>query len=244
MSSALDKMVPVFTGSNWQQWHTSMQAYLWAQGQWFIYSTTQPADSHDDQNNWDDNTKRVLGNITLHLALSIQVTVTNLTTIKEVWDYLKKSFGAPSIGSAYAELSKLLSMTIPASSHPTPTIMKMLSHLTYLKDAGFDFLAPMQTMIILCKLPPTMEVIAQILSQTLLDEIKNLKPEGIIKATTLSFEQKGTTRSSGKGPQANKLSAVKHKPADPRFAQQQQQGRSNSGASRNAPAQGQGGCTR
>ena len=22
MSSALDKMVPVFTGSNWQQWHT------------------------------------------------------------------------------------------------------------------------------------------------------------------------------------------------------------------------------
>jgi len=245
MSSALDKMVPVFTGSNWQQWHTSMQAYLWAQGQWFVYSTTQPADGHNDRNNWDDSTKRALGNITLRLAPSMQVAVADLTMVKEVWDYLKKSFGAPSIGSAYTELSKLLSTTIPAGSHPAPAITKMLSHFTYLKDAGFDFPAPVQTMIILCKLPPTMEVVAQILSQTLPDEIKNLKPEGIVKAATLSFEQKGATRGGGKGPQANKLSAVKRKPADPKFAQQQQQqqGGSNGGASGNAPAQGQGGRT-
>ena len=54
-------------------------------------------------------------------------------------------------------------------------------------------------MIILCKLPPTMEVVAQILSQTSPDEIKNLKPEGIVKAATLSFEQKGTTRGVGGG---------------------------------------------
>ena len=99
----------------------------------------------------------------------------------------------------------------------------MLSHFTYLKDAGFNFLAPVQIMIILCKLPPTMEVVAQILSQMSPDEIKNLKPEGIVKAATLSFEQKGATHGGGKGPQANKLSAVKRKPADPKFAQQQQQ---------------------
>jgi len=248
MSSALDKMVPVFTGSNWQQWHTSMQAYLRAQGQWFVYSTTQPADGHDNHNNWDDSTKRALGNITLHLAPSIQVAVADLTTVKEVWDYLKKSFSAPSIGSAYPELSKLLSTTIPAGCHPAPAITKMLSHFTYLKDAGFDFPAPVQTMIILCKLPPTMEVVAQILSQMSPDEIKNLNPEGIVKAAMLSFEQKGATRGGGKGPQANKLSTVKCKPADPKFTQQQQQqqqqGGSNGGVSGNAPAQGQGGHTR
>ena len=203
MSSALDKMVPVFTGSNWQQWHTSMQAYLRAQGQWFVYSTTQPADGHDDRNNWDDSTERALGNITLRLAPSIQVAVADLTTVKDVWDYLKKSFGAPSISSAYTELSKLLSTTIPAGSHPAPAITKMLSHFTYLKDAGFDFPAPVQTMIILCKLPPTMEVVVQILSQMSPDEVKNLKPEGIVKAATLSFEQKGASCSGGKGPQAN-----------------------------------------
>ena len=70
-------------------------------------------------------------------------------------------------------------------------------------------------MIILCKLPPTMEVVAQILSQTPSDEIKNLKPDGIVKSTTLSYEQKGATSrgTRSNNPQANKLSTVKRKPA-------------------------------
>jgi len=116
-----------------------MQAYLRAQGQWFIYSTTQPTDGHNDRKDWDDSTERALGNITLHLAPSIQVAVSELTTVKEVWDHLKKNFGTPSIGSAYAELSRLLAMNIPTSSHPAPTITKLLSHFTYLKDTGFEF---------------------------------------------------------------------------------------------------------
>jgi len=128
MSSTVDKMVPVFTGSNWQQWHTAMQAYLWAQGQWYVYVSTQPADSHDYRKEWDDNTERALGNITLRLAPLIQVAVSDLMTVKEVWDHLKKNFGAPSIGSAYAELSKLLATTIPAGSHPALAITKVLSH--------------------------------------------------------------------------------------------------------------------
>ena len=66
MSSALDKMVPVFTGSNWQQWHTAMQAYLRAQGQWFVFSTPHPADEFDS---WDKNNEKALGNITLRVLL-------------------------------------------------------------------------------------------------------------------------------------------------------------------------------
>ena len=87
----------------------------------------------------------------------------------------------------------------------------MLSHFTYLKDAGFDFPAPVQAMIILCKLPPTMEVIAQILSQTAPSEIRNLKPDGIVKAATLSFEQKGASHGVGsKAPQVHNVPALYH----------------------------------
>ena len=245
MSSALDKMVPIFTGSNWQQWCTAMQAYLRAQGQWFVYGTAHPNEDHDT---WDKHNEKALGNITLQVSPSIQVAVLHLTTVKEVWDHLKENYSAPSIGSAYAKLSQLLSTTIPTGSHSAPTIMKMLSHFAYLKDAGFEFPANVQVMVILCKLPPTMEVVAQILSQTSPSKIKMLKPDSIIKVATLSFKQKGTSHGSGKAPQANKLSTVKCKQADPKFAQQQQQapkpqqqqGRSNGGGSRNAPAQGQG----
>ncbi|KIM50036.1 hypothetical protein SCLCIDRAFT_1189589, partial [Scleroderma citrinum Foug A] len=194
---------------------------------------------------WDENNEKALGNITLHVSPSIQTAIADLATVKEVWEHLKENYGAPSIGSAYAKLSRLLTTTIPAGSHPAPAITKMLSHFAYLKDAGFKFPANMQVMIILCKLPPTMEVVAQILSQTSPSEIKSLKPDGIVKVETLSFEQKGTSRGTGsKAPQANKLSAVKCKQVDPKFAQQQQQGRSNGSGSGNTPAQGQGGCNR
>ncbi|KIM59847.1 hypothetical protein SCLCIDRAFT_49633, partial [Scleroderma citrinum Foug A] len=140
---------------------------------------------------WDEHNEKVLGNITLRVSPSIQVAISHLTMVKEVWEHLRENYGTPSIRNAYAKLSHLLSTTIPASSHPAPMITKMLSHFTYLKDTGFEFPANMQAMVILCKLPPTMEVVAQILSQTSPSEIKTLKPDGIVKAATLSFEQKG-----------------------------------------------------
>ena len=154
-----------------------MQAYLRAQGQWFVHSTAWPADETD---HWDKHNEKALSNITLRV---------------------KDNYSLPSISSAYAELNHFLTMTIPTGSHPAPPITKMLSHFTYLKDAGFDFPAPVQAMIILHKLPPTMEVAAQILSQTAPSEIRNLELDGIVKAATLSFEQKGASRGgSGKAP--------------------------------------------
>ncbi|KIM61335.1 hypothetical protein SCLCIDRAFT_25962 [Scleroderma citrinum Foug A] len=182
MSSALDKM-----------------AYLRAQSQWFVFGTPCPA---DETESWDKHNEKVLSNITLHVSPSIQTTIADLTTVKEVWDHLKENYGTPSISSAYAKLSWLLTMSIPAGSHPTPAITKMLSHFTYLKDTSFKF--------------PTNV-------QTLPSEVKTLKPDGIVKVVTLLFEQKGASHGSdSKAPQANKLSTVKHKQVDPKFAQQQQ----------------------
>ncbi|KIM54158.1 hypothetical protein SCLCIDRAFT_1155022 [Scleroderma citrinum Foug A] len=143
MSSTLDKMVLVFTSSNWQQWHTTMQAYLRAQGQWFIFMVHEPFPGFPMQSSpydsWDENNEKALGNITLHVSPLIQTAIADFATVKEVWDHLEENYGAPSSSSAYAKLSCLLMMTIPTGSHPVPVITKMLSHFAYLKDAGFEF---------------------------------------------------------------------------------------------------------
>ena len=100
----------------------------------------------------------------------------------------------------------------------------------------------MQTMILVAKLPPSMEVVAQLINQTKPADIKGLKPDEIITAATLAFEQCSQHSIAGGGHQANKLSTVKHKQADPKFAQQQQQAPrpqqqqgNGGGQSRNAP---------
>ena len=87
-------------------------------------------------------------------------------------------------------------------------------------------------MILVVKLPPSMEVVAQLINQMKPADIKGLKPDEIIAAATLAFEQRSQRSTAGNGHQANKLSAVKHKQADLKFAQQQQGG---GGQSRNAP---------
>ena len=78
-------------------------------------------------------------------------------------------------------------------------------------------------MILVAKLPPSMEVVAQLINQTKPADIKGLKPDEIIAAATLAFEQRSQRSTAGNGHHANKLSAVKRKQADLKFAQQQQQ---------------------
>ena len=164
-----------------------------------------------------------MGTITLRCTAPIKTQVAEKTTAKEIWDLLKESYGQPSVGSAHTELKKLLSTTIPSNSHPAPALRSIAANFAYLKEAGFEISLPMQTMILVAKLPPSMEVVAQLINQTKPADIKGLKPDEIIAVATLAFKQRSQRSTAGNGHQANKLSAVKHKQADPKFAQQQQQ---------------------
>ena len=164
-----------------------------------------------------------MGTITLCCTASIKTQVAEKTTAKEIWDLLKESYGQPSVGSAHTELKKLLLMTIPANQHPAPTLQLCTANFTYLKEAGFEISLPVQTIILVAKLPPSMEVVAQLINQTKPADIKGLKPNEIITMATLTFKQHFQHLTAGNGHQANKLSAVKHKQADPKFTQQQQQ---------------------
>ena len=176
-----------------------------------------------------------MGTITLHCTAPIKIQVAEKTTTKQIWDLLKELYGQPSVGSAHtAELKKLLATTILSNSHPAPALRSITANFAYLKEARFKISLPVQTMILVAKLPPSMEVVAQLINQTKPADIKTLKPDEIIAVATLAFEQRSQCSTAANSHQANKLSAVKCKQADPKFAQQQQQ------APR--PQQQQGGC--
>ena len=164
-----------------------------------------------------------MGTITLCCTAPIKIQVAEKTTAKQIWDLLKESYGQPSVGSAHTELKKLLATTIPSNSHPAPALRSIAANFAYLKEAGFEISLPVQTMILVAKLPPSMEVVAQLINQTKPADIKTLKPDKIIAAATLAFEQRSQCSTAGSGHQVNKLSTVKRKQADPKFAQQQQQ---------------------
>ena len=220
MSSSLTTMTTVLTGANYYEWHVSMRAYLQSTGTWWTIREACPA---ADPESWDSDNEKAMGTITLRCIAPIKTQVAEKMTAKEIWDLLKDSYGQPSVGSAHTELKKLLLTTIPSNSHPAPALQSIAANFTYLKEAGFKISLPVQTMILVAKLPPSMEVVAQLINQTKLADIKGLKPDEIIAAATLAFKQRSQRSTAGNGHQANKLSAVKRKQVDPKFTQQQQQ---------------------
>ena len=213
-------MTTVLTGANYHEWHVPMRAYLQSTGTWWTVCDARPA---VDAESWDGNNEKVMGTITLRCTTPIKTQVAEKTTAKQIWDLLKELYGQPSVGSAHTELKKLLVTTILTNSHPAPALRSIAANFTYLKEAGFEISLPVQTMILVAKLPPSMEVVAQLINQTKLADIKTLKPDEIIAVATLAFEQRSQHSTTGNGHQANKLSAVKRKQADLKFAQQQQQ---------------------
>ena len=54
-------------------------------------------------------------------------------------------------------------------------------------------------MILVVKLPPSMEVVAQLINQTKPADIKGLKPDEIIAVATLAFEQCSQCSTAGNG---------------------------------------------
>ena len=220
MSSNSLTITTVLTGANYQEWHVSMRAYLQLTSTWWTIREARPAANAES---WDGDNEKAMGTITLRCSAPIRIQVGEKTNTKEIWDLLKESYGQPSVGSAHTELKKLLSTTIPANQHPAPALRSCAANFAYLKDARFEISLPVQAMILVAKLPPSMEVVAQLINQTKPSDIKALKPDKIIVAATLAFKQRSQRSTAGGGHQANKLSAVKRKQADPKFAQQQQQ---------------------
>ena len=237
-SSSLTTVTTVLTGANYRKWHVSMCAYLQSTGTWWTICEARPA---IETESWDGNNKKAMGTITLCCTAPIKIQVVEKTTVKEIWDLLKELYGQPSVGSAHTELKKLLVTTIPSNSHPTPALRSIAANFAYLKEARFKISLPMQTMILVAKLPPSMEVVAQLINQTKPADIKTLKPNKIIAVATLAFKQHSQRSTAGNSHQTNKLNAVKHKQANPKFAQQQQQAprpqqqQGGGGQSRNTP---------
>ena len=117
-------------------------------------------------------------------------------------------------------------MCIPDSSHLLPAFSKVETLFACLKSAGYEFNDKCQAMILLAKLPPSMDIIAQMFTQA---KDTSGKPKGpfiakISKAAVLSWDQRHLTGKGKQSAQANKISAIKHKgQQNPLFQQQQKQ---------------------
>ena len=126
--------------------------------------------------------------------------------------------------SIYLELKLVLDTPIPSNSDPSLALEKITSHFGKLAEAGEEVkLSPhLQALIIMAKLPPTFDSLAQIMCQT--DKIKDYDLEKVKRVVVVAWDQKNNGAGQAAHPQknANAISGVQCSPRDTPFNQQQQ----------------------
>ena len=245
MSSSLTTLVPVLSGPNYQVWSVAMKSFLMSQGQWRVLSrkcladitidsrgvtiTGENAPSDEDVaankekiEDWEDNNQKAVGNIMLRLAPQIQGNLTPETMDGAglLWDHLEKQYGKPGIIATYLEFKAAMDVKITDNEDPTITIDKMTAHFARCNASGLEVPDYFQAMLIMTKLPSSFNGLTQLFCQK--EHVKTLDVADMRKTIGLAWEQ----RKGGKAPQnqAQKLSAVKRRPNEPPFEQQQGDG--------------------
>ena len=144
----------------------------------------------------------------------------------ELLKALDEEFSTVRIAVAYVLFKELLDPCIPDLSHPLLAFSKAETLFVCLKSAGYKFNDKCQAMMLLAKLLPSMDVIAQMFMQAkdTSGKLKDLSVAEISKAAVLSWDQHHLTGKGKQLAQANKISGIKHKDQqNPSFQQQQKQ---------------------
>ena len=137
-----------------------------------------------------------------------------------LWDHLEKHYGKPGIIATYLEFKAAMDIKITDQEDPTVAIDKMMAHFTRCNTSGLEVPDYFQAMLIMTNLPTSFDGLAQLFCQK--EHVKTLDVADMRKTIGLAWEQ----RKGGKAPrnQAQKLSAVKRRPNEPPFEQQQGDG--------------------
>jgi len=116
----------------------------------------------------------------------------------------------------------------------------MTQHLGRLSQMGFEIPKKIEVLILMAKLPPSMEAIAQELNREK-EDFDDLTINSVRRMILLSWEQRSGNRRPQQQQGAQRLSAVKQTPGDPSFADQQVEGEGSNRGGGQQRGQG-GGC--
>jgi len=141
---------------------------------------------------WDKTNIKALGNIQLRLHHSISFKFKEVMVAGILWEQLKDIYGSPGILSIYTEFKQAIETKIPENSDPSLAVDKFAVHFRRLAENRVVIEDHLQGMMLLSKLPSSMEAIAQLMCQE--SDIKKITIPVVWRAMAMGWEQKSGGR--------------------------------------------------
>jgi hypothetical protein len=202
MSSSLITLVPILTGPNYQSWALLMKSFLMSQGLWRILTKICPATPRAEDKDiktilkaieeWEETNLKAVGTIGLRLHHTLQYRYRSKVNARELWDALMEEYGKPGVVATYLEFKAVMETRISDNADPSPAVDKITAHFARLEDSGVTIPEHLQVMILMSKLPSTMDQLVQIFCQA--EDVKKLRLDKLRWAIVLAWEQGKTQR--------------------------------------------------
>jgi hypothetical protein len=233
MSSSLEKLVSVFDGSNYLTWSDSMCAWLRSQGFWQVVSGAElrpmmPLQATAAQTleigacitAWENKNDQAFSSIVLRLAPSLRQRANAKTTAKQVWELLVTNYGVDGPSQAFIDFRTAITIKIPANN-PSPSISQMADKFQRLTAQNIAIPELVQAMVLLAAMPRDYDSLSStVLSTT---ETTHLTFKLVRDHIVAEHNWQLAVGKPGAPQQANKLSVVKHKGANPKWQPKQTQ---------------------
>jgi hypothetical protein len=133
---------------------------------------------------WEDNNSKALGNIFLRLSPDIQAKHKTEEDAGALYQAIEEEYGKPGVMGVYSEFKSALDIQIPANADPIPAIDKILAHFGRLAEAQAEIPDFIKAMMILTRMPPSYDYLAQIICQA--DNIDNVNVAELRKMVKLA----------------------------------------------------------
>ena len=114
---------------------------------------------------WTKANSTIVGSIKLCLSDSLKGKYQTQTTAAGLISALKTEYTTPGISGTFVLFKELLDIKVAQSSHPAPSCNKVTMLFACLEAAGYKFPKNIQAMLLLAKLLPSMDMVAQMIVQ-------------------------------------------------------------------------------
>ena len=198
-----------------------MQSYLEAQGlcRFMLKGPPLPPTAdlkgeelkpyEDKLDKFEEADSKAKGSIKLCLHQTIASQIKTEKTVKEIWDKLADTYGKPGPSMAYVELKTAINVLIPENADPTPVVNAMMSHFSRLEETKFEVPARIQFLILLARLPSSMDYIVQKSNAIKAEDWDKLSMGDLRTMTLLHWEQRSGKKPQQQQQKAQKITAVK-----------------------------------
>ena len=176
-----------------------MKAYLQSMGHTWVMEITKP-DPIDSKSTdaqvahyirWAKGNDPIVESVNMYLSDALHQCFEGKALATELLEALDEEFFTVRITVAYMLFKELLDLCIPDLSHLSPAFSKVETLFVHLKAAGYKFNDKCQAMMLLAKLLPSMDIVAQMFMQVKDTSGKPKDPSitEISKAAVLSWDQ-------------------------------------------------------